>query len=85
MTITEVRQKLQQQIEQLPSEQLALVLQFLESLPVQTSTEQDPSSEEPALAGSTVADLLKFAGTWQGDDFEDCLQAVYDDRLPAEF
>jgi hypothetical protein len=85
MTTTEVRQKLQQQIEQLPSEQLALVLQFLESLPAKATIEQIPSSEEPALTGSTVADLLKFAGSWQGDDFEDCLQAVYDDRLPAEF
>lgn len=24
--------------------------------------------------------LLKHAGTWKGDDFEECLQAVYDNR-----
>jgi hypothetical protein len=24
--------------------------------------------------------LLRQAGTWQGDDFEDCLQAVYKNR-----
>ncbi len=24
--------------------------------------------------------LLKFAGTWKGDDFEECLEAVYKTR-----
>lgn len=26
---------------------------------------------------STAKKLLKFANTWQGDDFEDCLKEVY--------
>jgi hypothetical protein len=34
---------------------------------------------------SKAGDLLKFAGTWQGDDLEDCLQSVYDNRSEAEF
>ena len=50
-------------------------------------------SEEEKPARNTSADqkphtgasLLKHAGTWVGDDFEDCLQAVYDARLPAKF
>jgi hypothetical protein len=28
---------------------------------------------EPILRNSKAKDLLKFAGTWQGDDFEECL------------
>ncbi|MCL1466369.1 hypothetical protein [Argonema galeatum] len=40
---------------------------------------------EPILRGSKAKDLLKFAGTWQGDDFEKCLQLVYDTRSQAEF
>jgi hypothetical protein len=40
---------------------------------------------ETVLTGSTIEDLLQFAGTWHGDDFEKCLQGVYDTRLPAEF
>jgi hypothetical protein len=40
---------------------------------------------EPVLRGSKAQDLLKFAGTWQGDDFEQCLQLVYDTRSQAEF
>lgn len=29
---------------------------------------------------STIGDLLKFAGTWEGDDFEACLDAVISSR-----
>ncbi|HEY9631562.1 MAG TPA: hypothetical protein V6C84_30085 [Coleofasciculaceae cyanobacterium] len=42
-------------------------------------------SGEPVLYGSKALDLLKFAGTWEGDDFEDCLQLVYETRSKAEF
>lgn len=35
--------------------------------------------------GSTAKDLLKFAGSWAGNDIEECLQAVYDNRSKAEF
>ncbi|WP_041741308.1 hypothetical protein [Calothrix sp. PCC 6303] len=39
----------------------------------------------PILRGSKAEDLLKFAGTWQGNDFEECLQLVYETRSQAEF
>ncbi|MEI1375738.1 hypothetical protein PQG02_02875 [Nostoc sp. UHCC 0926] len=39
----------------------------------------------PIFRGSKAEDLLKFAGTWEGDDFEECLQLVYETRSPAEF
>lgn len=34
---------------------------------------------------STAQSLLKFAGTWKGEDVEECLQMVYDTRSPLEF
>jgi hypothetical protein len=34
---------------------------------------------------STAADLLPFAGTWEGDDFEECLRLVYETRSQARF
>ncbi|WP_442942638.1 hypothetical protein [Nostoc sp.] len=58
------------------------------------STNDDTSSHQtkpeiqeatPILRGSKAEDLLKFAGTWQGDDFEECLQLVYETRSPSEF
>lgn len=93
MTTIEIRQQVHQQIDQLPPEQLTLVAEFLEFLQFKRAKTADASTQlqvltearEPVLTGSTVADLVKFAGTWQGDDFEECLQAVYDARLPAEF
>jgi type I restriction enzyme, R subunit len=41
----------------------------------------------PAIVwrGSKAGDLLKFARTWVGDDLEECLQAVYENRSEAEF
>ena len=41
--------------------------------------------DDPARRRSTGADLLKHAVGWAGDDFEECLQAVYDSRSKAKF
>ncbi len=66
-----------------------------EGLSLDLSTEKDDTSlpktkpevqeATPILRGSKAEDLLKFAGTWQGDDFEECLQLVYENRSQAEF
>lgn len=94
MTPTEIRQKLHRQIDQLPADLLMLVDEFLEFLKFRRNqapdsaaiaAEPETGADEPVLTGSTGADLVPFAGTWQGDDFEDCLQAVYEHRSPAEF
>jgi hypothetical protein len=39
----------------------------------------------PDQRQSMVGDLLQFAGTWEGDDFEECLEAVYASRSLIEF
>lgn len=94
MTSSDIRQKLHQQIDQLPSDFLLLAVEFLEFLKSRRPNETTPSAlssmfesdeGEPILTGSTGADMLQFAGTWQGDDFEECLEAVYETRSPAEF
>jgi hypothetical protein len=41
--------------------------------------------QESALRPSSGRSLLRHAGKWQGDDFEECLQAVYDSRSAAKF
>jgi hypothetical protein len=38
------------------------------------------SSGEPIRRGNKLGDLLEFAGTWAGDDLEDCLGMVYATR-----
>jgi hypothetical protein len=51
------------------------------SLPQATLPKADEST--PILTGATGADLLQFVGTWQGDDFEECLESVYETRSLA--
>lgn len=94
MTPADMRQKLHRQIDQLPSNFLVLAIEFLEFLTSRQSREADASQSpspfeaepvEPVLTGSTGSDLLQFAGTWQGDDFEECLEAAYETRSLAEF
>jgi hypothetical protein len=48
-------------------------------------TKPEIQEAAPILRGSKAEDLLKFAGTWQGNDFEECLQLIYETRSPAEF
>lgn len=45
-------------------------------------SESGPARE---VGFSTARSLLKYAGTWLGDDLEECLQAVYDNRSQAKF
>jgi hypothetical protein len=94
MPPTGIRQKLHRQIDQLPSALLTLVDEFLEFLKFRRGRisesaslpeEPEAGADAPVLTGSKGADLIQFAGTWQGDDFEDCLQAVYDNRSLTEF
>ncbi len=44
-----------------------------------------PADENGIEEFSTANSLLKHAGTWIGDDFEECLQAVYAARGQAKF
>ncbi|MGC9503821.1 hypothetical protein [Baaleninema sp.] len=46
----------------------------------QLPSTEHPSSFRPASGRS----LLRHAGTWAGDDFEDCLQRVYETRGSLE-
>ncbi len=63
------------------------------SLDLSTEKNDDTSNHQkkpeiqqatPILRGSKAEDLLKFAGTWQGDDFEECLRLVYETRSLAK-
>ena len=48
---------------------------------------KEPESKEalPKYRPASGRSLLRHAGTWAGDDFEECLQLVYDTRAPLEF
>jgi hypothetical protein len=44
-----------------------------------------PGSVAPIRGSGKFEDLLEVAGTWAGDDLEDCLEIVYATRSKAKF
>jgi hypothetical protein len=54
-----------------------------------TVLEEAPEEPYPGIPPqdrpSTAASLLKYAGTWEGDDLEECLRLVYATRSKAKF
>jgi hypothetical protein len=47
----------------------------------QLNSSEKPVNFHPASGHS----LLRHAGIWSGDDLEECLQMVYEDRRPLKF
>jgi hypothetical protein len=43
-----------------------------------------PPVFRPAKGPSTARSLLQYAGTWEGDDLEECLRLVYETRSKAK-
>ncbi|GAB1539733.1 hypothetical protein NUACC21_24000 [Scytonema sp. NUACC21] len=86
MTHPELRQKIEQQLAQLPPDQLPLVSNFLDSLTNKSTISQPPLRRlAPIKRGKKAGDLLKFGGTWEGNDLEECLRSVYETRSKAQF
>jgi hypothetical protein len=87
MTYLELRQKIERQLAQLPPERLSQVSDFLDSLQSQnTSVSKLPLRQlAPIKRGTKAINLLKFAGTWQGEDLEECLNFVQETRSKSQF
>jgi len=43
------------------------------------------NQEQPTYRPASGRSILRHAGTWQGDDFSECLQSVYATRGKAKF
>jgi hypothetical protein len=70
-----IKEELLAAIEVAPDEAIEQTLQFLNTLLQETSI----------LRSGSGKSILRHAGKWQGDDFEECLQSVYDSRSDAQF
>jgi hypothetical protein len=73
--MTPIKQELLNTIENAPDEAIVQTLGFLKSLLKEASAPR--SDSEPST--------LRQVSKWQGDDFEECLQFVYDSRSEAKF
>ncbi len=47
--------------------------------------ETNQKIKRPSVRLASGRSILRHAGTWSGDDLEECLQLVYDMRGPVEF
>ena len=76
MNAIQLRQTINQCLDQLSGERLRLVADFIIFLVHQERKEQTSDDDfRPA-----ASNLLENTDTWAGDDFEDCLQTVYETR-----
>jgi hypothetical protein len=94
-----IKKQLLQEIESTPDTLLAETLNFLRFLktkqnlekseaastvPTKLETDSTKNSQQPYRPASGRS-ILRHAGTWAGDDFEECLQQVYATRGKAKF
>lgn len=93
-----IKEQLLQEIESTPDTLLAETLDFLRFLktkssqiqleipPAKSDSQADGTDAyKPASTGRSLLEHLKTIGTWEGDDFEECLEMVYATRGKAKF
>jgi len=72
MNMTELRQKIDHQLNSFSPQWLALISNFLDSIQALTREGEIPDIQPTAIKRNKHAqDLLKYANTWQGDDLMD--------------
>jgi hypothetical protein len=79
MSPLELREKIHAQLDQIPEVELPKIQQYLDDL----TTVPTEATSLPHTGASLLA-ALKSMGNWQGDDFEECRQAVYDSRSATQ-
>jgi Protein of unknown function (DUF2281) len=91
-----IKEQITQELEKLPEPLLQEILDFVQFLqtkqqqrilsPEQPQLQQNPNDNSQApYRPASFRSLLRHAGTWAGDDFEECLQSVYATRGQAKF
>ena len=80
MDNAQLRQTIQQQIEHLSGERLRLVVDFLNFLIQTEPQEPSPATETADFRPPAGSSLLSHTETWEGSDFEDCLETVIETR-----
>ena len=73
--MSSLKEELLQTIETAPEDAIEQTLIYLKTL----------LQDQPSLRPGSGWSILRHAGKWQGNDFEDCLQSVYNTRSEAQF
>jgi len=86
MNTSQLRQKIETQLDHLSPEKLDLVSNFLDSIQ-KTETKESSLLRQlsPIKRGKSAKDLLKYAATWKGNDLETCLNDMRETRSESQF
>jgi len=86
MNTSQLRQKIETQLNHLSPEKLDLVSNFLDSIQ-KTETKESSLLRQlsPIKRGKTAKDLLKHAAIWKGNDLKTCLNDVHETRSESQF
>lgn len=79
MNTLQLRQTINQYLDQLSGDRLRLAADFLSFL-VQKESRSHPQLDTLENFRPASQSLLSHTETWEGDDFEECLQTVYETR-----
>ena len=86
MNLTQLRRKIDHQIDSLSPQWLILISKFLDSIQTLTNSDELLGIEKTAVKRNKHAqDLLKHVNTWQGDDLKECLDFVVETRSKTQF
>jgi len=86
LTYSELREKVEHQIAQLPPDRLFLVSSFIDLIEAKDNANNKQFRRiSPLKRNKKASDLLRHARTWQGDDLAECLDFVRDIRSKTEF
>ena len=75
MNTIELRQQIEQNLSKISPDHLKIIAEFVEFLKDKQEKTQS-TSEAIAYKPASGRSLLRHAGTWLGDDLEDCLELV---------
>jgi hypothetical protein len=76
-----IKEQLFQEIESTPENLLEETLNFLRFL----KTKQIPDRDKNQSTGRSLLVHLQTMDSWDGDDFEECLETVYKTRAKVKF
>lgn len=80
MNTLKLRQTINQYLDQLSSDRLRLVADFISFLVQKEYSSPPQPTDTPEDFRPASQSLLSHTETWAGDDFEDCLQTAYETR-----
>lgn len=80
MNTSQLRHTINHYLDQLSADRLRLVADFLNFLVHTEPQAQFPATGNTDFRPPSENSLLSHTETWEGDDFEDCLDAVYETR-----